>query len=319
MIRPRILVTESSKFSARAAALLRQAGDLVLADFDREGLLSAVREADVLWVRLRHRINAEVITAASQLKIIVTPTTGLDHIDMGEVTRREMKVLSLRGEMEFLKDVRATAEHTLTLILAVMRHLPAAAAHVAKGDWTRDLFRGHELYGKTVGIVGYGRLGRIVAHYLKAFDTRILAADPNVDAGSVEPNMTLVPLTELLREADIVTLHVQLSDETRGFFGWQQFAMMKEGGWFINTARGELVDESALLKSLQSGQLAGAALDVLSDERSIGMKDHPLVAYAREHDNLIITPHIGGCTAESMEKTEMFLAERLLAMLRNDG
>lgn len=319
MIRPRILVTESSKFSARAAALLGRAGDLVLADFDREGLLSAVREADVLWVRLRHRINAEVINAASQLKIIVTPTTGLNHIDMGEVTRRKMQVLSLRGETEFLKGVRATAEHTLTLILAVMRHLPAAAAHVAKGDWTRDLFRGRELYGKTVGVVGYGRLGRIVAHYLKAFDTRILAADPNVDAGSVEPNITLVPLSELLREAEIVTLHVQLSDETRGFFGREQFAMMKEGVWFINTARGELVDESALLTSLQSGQLAGAALDVLSDERSIGMKDHPLVAYAREHDNLIITPHIGGCTAESMEKTEIFLAERLLAMLRNDG
>lgn len=318
MIRPKILVTESDGFSDRAIDLLRQSGDVVLADLDRDALLSAVRDTDILWVRLRHRIDTEVMAAATRLKIIVTATTGLNHIDVQEAERRGIRVLSLRGETEFLKDIRATAEHTLALILAVMRSLPAAAAHASAGGWNRDLFKGRELYGKTVGIIGYGRLGRIVARCLKGFETRILVTDPNVDAGTVEPWAVYASLTDLLRDADIVTLHVNLSDETRGFFGPHQFAAMKKGAWFINTARGELVDESALLESLARGWLAGAALDVLSDEYSVGMGNHPLIVYAREHNNLIITPHIGGCTVESMTKTELFLAERLMAQLKGE-
>lgn len=311
--RPRILVCESAAFSTEAATLLGQVGDLVLADLDRIALLSAIKEMDVLWARLRHEIDAEVMDAAQCLKVIVTATTGLNHIDLKEAERRGIRVLSLRGETEFLKDVRATAEHTLALILFLLRHVPPAFAHVRRGGWNRDLFKGHELYGKTVGVVGYGRLGRIVARYVKAFDTRVLVTTRNVGTAAAEPGVTLVPLGGLLREADLVSLHLNLSEETRGFFGLQQFAAMKKGAWFINTARGELVDESALLQALESRRLAGAAVDVLSEESSVGMREHPLVAYAREHDNLIITPHIGGCTCESIEKTEMFLAKKLCA------
>jgi D-3-phosphoglycerate dehydrogenase / 2-oxoglutarate reductase len=310
-----ILVAESSEFSTKAAEQLSQVGELVLADIDRSGLLTAVGAADVLWVRLRNRIDAEVMSAAPRLKVIVTATTGLNHIDVEEAKRRGIQILSLRGEAEFLKDIRATAEHTLALILALFRHLPGAIAHVQEGGWNRDLFKGHELHGKTIGVVGYGRLGRIVARYLRAFDVHVLAADPNVDVSSVEPGVTLAPLMQLLPEAELVTLHVNLCDETRGFFARPQFEAMKAGAWFVNTSRGELADEPALLEALQSGHLAGAALDVLCDERCDGVRNHPLVAYARQHDNLIITPHIGGCTAESMEKTELFLAEKLCPFL----
>jgi D-3-phosphoglycerate dehydrogenase len=311
--KPRILVAESDGFSAKAAGLLRQANDLVLANLDRRGLLSAVGETDVLWVRLRHRIDAEIMAAAPRLEVIVTPTTGLNHIDLEEAGRRGIQVLSLRGESVFLQDVRATAEHTLALMLTLLRHIPTALVHVRDGGWNRDLFKGRELYGKTVGIIGYGRLGRVVARYLKAFDICVLTTDPNVNVNSIEPGVTSVSLPQLLRGADLVTLHVNLCDETRGFFGRERFAAMKEGAWFINTSRGELVDESALLDSLRSGRLAGAAVDVLCEERFEGMEGHPLVAYTREHENLIITPHIGGCTTESMEKTELFLAEKLCA------
>jgi len=317
-MRASILVSESSGFSTRAAELLRQAGNLVLADLDHVGLLSAVRNADVLWVRLRHRIDAEVLAAAPRLKIIVTPTTGLNHIDLNEARRRGIEVLSLQGETEFLNDIRATAEHTVGLMLSLLRRVPAALAHVKCGGWNRDLFKGSELYGKTIGVVGYGRLGRIVAWYLRAFDTRVLASDPNVDAASVAPDAALVPLSQLLEEADIVTLHVNLYGETRGFFGREQFAAMKPGAWFINTSRGELIDENGLLEVLRSKQLAGAALDVLCHESSDGMGNHPLVAYARDNNNLIITPHIAGCTTESMEKTEYFLAGRLLTLLNKE-
>jgi D-3-phosphoglycerate dehydrogenase / 2-oxoglutarate reductase len=315
----KILVSESGGFAERAAALLRQAGELTLADLDRERLLSAVGEADILWVRLRHRIDSEVMNAGQRLKIIVTPTTGLNHIDLEEVGRRSIRVLSLRGEAEFLRDIRATAEHTVALILALLRHIPAAFTHVRDGGWDRDLFKGRELHRKTVGLVGYGRLGRLVAQYLKSFDIQILAADPHVGGGAMDEGVALVSLAQLLREADLVTLHVNLCEQTRGLIGRKQFAAMKQGAWFINTSRGELVDEHALLDALNTRQLTGAALDVLCDEDSSGMQAHQLVAYARAHDNLIITPHIGGCTVESMEKTECFLADRLLTLLKHEA
>ena len=265
----------------------------------------------MLWVRLRHRIDSQIMAAAPRLKVIVTPTTGLNHIDLEDTRRRGIEVLSLRGENEFLADVRATAEHTIALILSLLRHVPAAMAHVKCGAWNRDQFKGSELYGKTIGVIGYGRLGRIVAHYLRAFDGRVLATDPDLNGAPVAPDVKLVSMTQLLQEADLVTLHTNLCEKTLGLFGQAEFSTMKRGAWFINTSRGELVDENALLAALRSKQLAGAALDVLCEEHSDGMGSNPLVVYAREHDNLVITPHIGGCTTESMEKTELFLAKKL--------
>jgi D-3-phosphoglycerate dehydrogenase / 2-oxoglutarate reductase len=312
----KIVIAECGGFPAQALATLTEHADLALANVNRRDLLSAIEDADVLWVRLRHRIDAAVMAAGPRLRIIVTPTTGLNHLDVDEAERRGILVLSLRGEEAFLKDVRATAEHTVALILSLIRHVPAAVAHVQAGGWNRDQFKGRELYAKTVGVVGYGRLGRIVARYLSAFDARILVADPHLEATSTEPDVTPVSLHDLLPQADIVTMHVNLCERTRGLFGPREFALMKPGSWFINTARGELVDEDALVDALQSGRLAGAALDVLSHEGSGDISDYPLVAYAREHDNLIITPHVGGCTVESMEKTELFLANRLADILR---
>lgn len=311
----RILVSEAGGFSDRAAALLRRAGCLQTADLDRPGLLSAVRDADVLWVRLRHHIDEDVLAAAPRLKFIATPTTGLNHMDLAAAERRGIRVLSLRGEAEFLKEVRATAEHAMGLMLALLRHTRSALTDVLDGAWNRDAFRGQELHGRTIGVIGYGRLGQIVARYLNAFDSRVLVTDPNISCGVLGTSLTSVPLPQLLREADLITLHVNLTESTRGFFGRAQFAAMRDGAWFVNTARGELVDEAALLDALRCGKLSGAALDVLRNERADGMAHHPLVAYARQHDNVIITPHLGGCTAESMEKTEIFLAEKLCAAL----
>jgi D-3-phosphoglycerate dehydrogenase len=311
----RILVAESSGFNAGAAAVLRQSGEVQMADLDRPGLLAAVPHADVLWIRLRHRIDAEVLAAAPALKAIVSPTTGLNHIDVNEASRRGIDVISLRGETAFLDDVVATAEHTLALSLALMRRLPAAVRHAASGGWNRDAFKGREVRGSTMGIVGFGRLGRIVARQFAALGAVVLATDPDVDAGSVPSDIMLLPLPALLERADLVTLHVNLCDRTHGFFGKAEFAAMAQGAWFVNTARGELIDEEALMRALDSGHLAGAALDVLANEDAGGMGEHRLVRYAQSHDNLVITPHIGGCTTESMSKTELFLAGRLKAVL----
>jgi D-3-phosphoglycerate dehydrogenase len=313
--RLKIVVAECGGFSSEAAALLRNDGDLVLADLTRAGLLSHLEEADVLWIRLRHRIDAEVLAAAPRLKIIITPTTGLNHIDLNEVHRRGMKVLCLQGETEFLNNVRATAEHTIGLMLSLLRHVPPAVDDVKKGNWDRDRFKGRELFGKTIGIIGYGRLGRLVAKYLRPFETRILVSDPHINRESNNNGISAASLEDLLQQSDIVSLHASLSDVTRSFFGREQFLKMKAGAWFINTARGELIDEAALLEALRSRRLAGAALDVLCGEHEKAIDDNPLISYARDNDNLLITPHIGGCTVESMEKTEVFMAKKLAAVL----
>jgi len=316
----KILLAESSGFSTAALAALRSVAEVIEADLDRTALLAAVADADVLWVRLRHQIDEQVLSAGPKLKYLVSPTTGLNHLDMAAAKRRNIQVISLRGEVEFLRDIRATAELTVGLLLSLLRRIPPALQDTQAGNWDRDKFQGRELYGKTVGIVGYGRLGRIVARYLQAFDTRVLVTDPELEApgseGAALPDgVVAVSLARLLAESDVVTLHVNLCDATEGFFGAAEFAQMKPGAWFINTARGELVDEEAMIAALQTDRLAGVALDVLRDENSQGMARHKLVQLSQSDPRVLITPHIGGCTIESMEKTERHLAERLLSIL----
>jgi len=311
----RILVAESERFSPEAAELLRGAGRLELADLDRPGLLAALAGVEVLWVRLRHRVDEEVLSAAPRLRAVVSPTTGLNHVDLRAAAARGVRVLSLRGETDFLREVRATAEHAVGLMLALMRHIPAAAEHVRGGAWSRDRFVGSELHERAVGVVGYGRLGRIVARYLACFGARVTVTDPRLDGAALEPGVGAASLPELLEGSRLVTLHADLNEDNHGFFGRAELARMPPGALFVNTARGELVDEGALLEALRSGRLAGAALDVLAGESSAGMAGHPLVDYAREHGNLLITPHVGGATGESMARTERFMAARLLEFL----
>lgn len=314
-MRPTILVAESERFSPEAVAILERVGDVRLADLDRRGLLAAVRDAEVLWVRLRNRIDAEALDAAPRLRAIVTPTTGVNHIDVAQAERRGVRVLSLRGEETFLRDIRATAEHTMGLMLAALRHLPAAAEHVRAGGWDRDHFRGRELYRSTVGLVGYGRLGRIVGRYLTAFGATVLAVDPHRTAAELEDGVVLVCLDELLQRSRIVSVHVPLTSETQGLIGREELALLPPGAVLVNTSRGEVLDEPAIVDALLSGHLGAAAVDVLADERPDGMGHSPLVAHARAHDNVIVTPHIGGATRESMERTERFMAEKLATIL----
>lgn len=310
----KLLIAEASDFSEEALAALRQVVEVRTGDLSRQRLLESLDGIDMLWVRLRNRIDREVMDAAPDLKLIVTNTTGVDHVDLKEAARRKIRVLSLRGETGFLTAIRGTAELTIALLLSLVRHVPAAAAHVRAGGWDRYGFKGIDLFGKTAGVVGYGRLGRIVGRYLAAFGMRVIAATKDPETCGPEPGVTLMPLDQVLRAADVVTLHVNLDSDTRGMIGAREFATMKPRAWFLNTARGELVDEGALLGSLESGHLAGAALDVVSDSYETD-RVSPLRAYASTHDNLLITPHIGGYTVESLAATEVFLATRLIEAL----
>jgi D-3-phosphoglycerate dehydrogenase len=310
----RLLIAEASAFSSEALRRLRTVMEVETADLSRPQLLRRVSSIEVLWVRLRTTIDSEVMDAAPQLRVIVTNTTGVDHIDLEEAARRNIRIVSLRGETAFLNTVTATAELTLALLLALVRRVPCAVAHTRRGGWDRYPFKGFDLAGKTAGVVGFGRLGRIVGRLLVAFGMRVLATGKDLDTCRPEAGIDLVPLDDLLPAADVVTVHVDLNPGTRRMFGVREFRMMKAGAWFVNTARGELVNEPALLAALESGHLAGAALDVVSDSYRSKWSS-PLQAYAATHDNLIVTPHIGGFTVESLEKTEIFLADRLLELL----
>ncbi len=313
MSRPHILIAEPLDFSEAAVRALQAGAEVTLRATDRAGLAAALREFDVVWFRLAHRIDRSLLENATRCRILATPVTGLDHLDLEACRELGVRVISLRGEVEFLDQVRATAELTLALTLALLRRLPAAMAHVNDGGWDRDRFRGHELYGKTAGIVGMGRLGRIVAEYFRALGMDVIGFDPRPDFPH-QAARRVESLEELLAQADVISLHVSYDAATRHLIDRRALSVVKPSAVLVNTSRGGIVDEAALLKALQSGSLAGAALDVLDGEPNISI-EHMLVAHAREHDNLLIVPHVGGNTTESFAKTELFLAGRVLEAL----
>ena len=306
----RILNVEPVGYSRDARAVLEAIGEVVEHEMDRGQLLDAIGGFDVLLVRLRHQIDRTVIDRGGRLGAICSATTGLDHIDVAYAQKQGIAIISLKGETEFLETIHATAEHTWALILALVRRLPAAVGSVAAGGWARERYRGRELNGKTLGIVGLGRVGGQVARYGRAFGMNVVGYDPW--RVGWPPEVTRVrDLTDLLAAADVLTLHVPLNEETRGLLQASAFHRMNARSLLVNTSRGELVDEAALLDALRRGTIGGAALDVIAGERNPAERSLELVEYLRSHDNLIVTPHVGGATEESMARTELFIAHKL--------
>jgi len=307
-MRPRLLVTEPDHFSGKALVSLQEWADVEFRSRTRKGLRGAFETFDIVWVRLGFRVTPEVVQSPIRCRILAVPTTGLDHIDVTACEKAGIRLVSLRGESEFLKEVRATAELTIGLVLALIRRIPQAHGSVLSGQWERDLFHGHELYGKTVAVIGMGRLGRIVAGYFQALGLEVVGYDP-YESFPREIARRVATIEEAVRIADYVSVHVNYHAGTWHLINHNVFAAMKPGAILINTSRGPVVDEAALLEALREEHIAGAALDVLEGEPVADIQ-HPLIAYARENARLLITPHIGGNTAESFEKTEAFIAEK---------
>ena len=310
-----ILNAEPLGYSAEAGSVLAGLGEVFAKEMSRSQLMDQLADFDVLIVRLANQIDREVIDAALRLRVIVTATTGLDHIDVRYAQERGITVLSLRDETEFLREVRATAEHTWALLLGLLRNIVPASIAAHQGNWYRDMFRGRELNGKRLGIVGLGRLGKMVARYGQVFGMAVGAFDPLVQEweDGVRRESTL---NDLLKKSDILSLHVPLNTETQGLIGATELALLPPGAVIVNTSRGQLIDEFALIQALKNKKLAGAALDVVAQERkNDNRQKSPLLDYAGNHDNLLITPHIGGATYESMAKTEVFMAHKLKRFL----
>ncbi len=313
------VILEPDGYASDAIAAYRSLGRVFL----WSGLKSAQKKralagADILVVRLNHRITDEWLSRMPSLKIIATPTTGLNHIDLDAAKKRGVKIISLRGAA-FLGRTPSTAEETIGLILALVRHIPWAFEDVKKGHWDRDAWRGRQLKDKTLGLLGCGRLGTIVARYGRVFGMNVVGYDPYVGAHAMKRRgMRKVSMTALFKGSDVVSIHVLFGKETENLVDDKRLSLMKPSSVLINTARAEIIKKGALEKALEKKWIAGAAIDVVRDERGVAtdLKKDPLWQYAKTHRNLLIVPHIGGATFEAMRETEIWIAKKTVREAR---
>jgi D-3-phosphoglycerate dehydrogenase len=303
-MRPRILVADG--LAEEGLARLRAAGDVVLRNgLAEDELRAALSGTDAVVVRSRTRVTAAALGEPGRLRVIARAGVGVDNIDVDAATRRGILVLNTPEG-----STTAAAEHTLAVLLALVRHIPQAQAALRAGEWRRDRFVGTELSGKTLGVVGLGKIGAEVARRALGFGMRVVACDPYVaEERAHRLGVDLAPWAEVLRDADVLTLHVPLGSATRALLGRDELGAMKRGALLVNCARGGLVDEQALLAALEEGRLAGAALDVFAEEPP--PPGHPLL----RHPRVVATPHLGGSTAEAQRSIAIDVADQVLAAL----
>lgn len=271
---------------------------------DAKTLHAAIADVDAVIVRSQTRIDRAAIAAASRLRVIARAGVGVDNIDLDTATRRGILVLTTPESSTV-----SAAEHTMAMLLASARDLPAAHAATVQGSWERERFLGTELYGKTMGIIGLGKIGSEVARRASAFGMRVIGFDPYVSADrAAKVGVELLSMDAVLERSDFLTLHVPLSARTRHLLGRVQFAQMRPGVRIVNCARGGLIDEVALLAALEDGRVARAALDVFEQEPPRGS---PLL----RHPRVVVTPHLGASTEEAQRGIGIEVAEQVLAAL----
>lgn len=258
---------------------------------DRPKLLAAVPEADALLVRSATTVDAEVLAAAPKLKIVARAGVGLDNVDVDAATARGVLVVNAPTS-----NIHSAAEHALALLLSAARQIPAADATLRERTWKRSSFSGTEIFGKTVGVVGLGRIGQLVAQRLAAFGAHVTAYDPYVShARAAQLGIELLPLDDLLGRADFISIHLPKTKETAGLIGKDALTKVKPGVIIVNAARGGLIDEQALADAIKSGHVRGAGLDVFSTEPCT---DSPLF----DLPQVVVTPHLGASTAEAQDR-----------------
>lgn len=306
-------ILEPKNFSPTAISMVSKFGNVIT--YEGRNLKKFLVSLDILFVRLSFQIDKSFLDNCLNLKYICSPTTGHNHLDKQYITKKNIRLITLRGEKDFLCTVKATPEHTFGLILATLRKYGNALADIREGVWDRDKCRGEELYDNKLGIIGLGRVGFQVAKYGEAFGANIIFYDKkNVKhkSGWTRSNSLL----DLIKKSRIVVLCADYENNQIPIIQKEEIYNLK-GKYFINTSRGELVDEKTLLQSAKNGNFKGVGLDVISNENSKNyfktwqnlIKNH----------NVILTPHIGGVTKESLEKTEIFIATKLIAKLNKKG
>ena len=303
----KVLISE--KLSGAGVERLREHLDVdVRTDLTPEELLEAIGEYDALVVRSATKVTSAVIERGENLKVIGRAGIGLDNVDVDAATRHGVLVVNAPQS-----NVLSAAEHTMALLLAQARNIPQAHSALASGSWERERWQGVELHGKTLGIIGLGRVGTLVAQRASSFGMRLVAYDPYVaPARAQQMGVTLVEsVGDLCARADFITIHMPRTPETVGLVGAKELAQVRPGVRIVNTARGGLIDEAALVEALESGRVGGAAVDVFENEP---VTEHPFFKFS----NVVVTPHLGASTAEAQDKAGLAIAEQVLLALRGE-
>jgi len=274
---------------------------------DRPALLAALTDADAVLVRSATKVDAEAIASAPKLRVIARAGVGLDNVDIKAATTAGVMVVNAPTS-----NIISAAELTIGHILSLARHIPAGHASLAEGQWKRSKYTGVELYEKTIGIIGLGRIGALITARLQSFGTSIIAYDPYVTSARAQQlGVQLVSLDELLASSDFITIHMPRTPETIGMISDSQLALMKPSAFIVNVARGGLIDEDALYRALSAGVIAGAGLDVFVSEPPA---DSPLLSL----DNVVVTPHLGASTDEAQEKAGVSVAKSVRLALSGE-
>jgi D-3-phosphoglycerate dehydrogenase len=314
----KILNTIGPVYTSEAKGILEKIGRVDYLDLKTQNQLGdIIGKYDVVVIGLAHNYDKKIIDLGKKLKIIATASTGTDHIDLNHAKKKGITVLSLKNERKFLNSITGTAELAFLLTLALMRNFLPANKSATSYCWT-EKFRGHNLYEKTLGIVGLGRLGTMMAKYGKAFGMKVIVCDPYID-NKVFKNIGCKKVTfgQLLKLSDIISIHVHLNGETENMFDEKAFNSMKISAFLVNTSRGRIVNEKDVLEALKKKKIAGYGTDVLADELIFNkkFKNNALIEYAKRNTNVIITPHVGGVTFESREATDIFIANKIIKEL----
>jgi D-3-phosphoglycerate dehydrogenase len=304
-VKPRALYYSILAYQQKNLALMGRLFEVETLPDPRADTNAALERVDVLFAPLGFAVDATRIAKCPRLKAIVSNTTGVPHIDMDAAQKRGIAVCALHDEPVFLETITSTAEHTIGLMLAAWRRIPAAHEAASRGKWDRTPWGASKMFSRLrLGLVGMGRLGRKVARIAAAMDMDVAFYDPKVPGGTATP-------VELARRSDVLSLHAPAEAATRKIVSRGVLAALPKGAMVVNTARGELLDEDALVDLLETGHLAAAALDTVDGEYdpdfSARFGQSRLAAYARTHDNLILTPHIGGSTVDAWSETQRFV------------
>jgi len=301
----KILVTDG--IDSSAIAVLRKSHDVDIRELDADGLLAAIPTYHALIVRGRTMVTKDVLARGTHLKVVGRAGVGVDNIDVEAATARKIAVVNAPTSSTV-----SVAELAIGHMVSLLRHLPEADRSVKAGKWEKGKLEGRELFGKTLGLLGSGRIGAEVAKRAQAFGMPVIAYDPYLSPATADHlGIRLVEKERLFREADVLSIHAALTAETRSLVGAVELASMKRDAILVNCARGEIVDESALAEALRSGTIAGAALDVFGKEPPVGS---PIIGVT----NAVFTPHLGASTIEAQGRAGAIVAEQVMKVLAGE-
>jgi D-3-phosphoglycerate dehydrogenase len=299
-------IIEPQDFSLRALTLLNDLGNV--SKFESGKIGDFLADKEIIFVRLNYYFDTHILSNARNLKYICTPTTGLNHLDLDYLRKKNIKVISLKGEFDFLSDIRATSEHTFGLILSLLRNYKSAIS-TTKENFSRDLFKGDEIFNNSIGIIGFGRIGKLLAKYIEAFNGNTFFYDTDSSIKEIYGAKRLDSVEELISKCNVISLCASYELTSNKFFNKAYIDLLKDK-FFVNTSRGELINEKYLLKKVKENFFKGIAIDVIQDESK---ENNNLIEFLNidKSINFIITPHIAGATYTSMKRTEEFIVGKL--------